>query len=212
MKDLYIRVGLVDHPKLAAALGDLNVAWSALELRLYGIFELLGGTSVPIARGIFYSLRTTRAKIELLQAVAPIVLRRRRYRGKHKVGAVGAPLVVLKRLSKLLGEVGRLAGERNKFVHDAWGSYDSRRLFQLRLNGKDIDGRYEAVTIREVTKLVAKIETKNESLRRLYLFLEPIVVPLHGILESQHELTLVYAKTAIRPKKKKARHQSRLRP
>jgi hypothetical protein len=75
-RDFLVRSGLADNPSLAAELGQLNVAWAALELRMFHLFEVLTGLSVPLARAIYYSQRTTRARSELIQAVAPMVLRR----------------------------------------------------------------------------------------------------------------------------------------
>src|SRR5262249_36249292 len=149
----------------------LNVAWSAVEFRMFMLFYLFSGASLPLARAMFYSQRTTRARIDIVLATAPLILRRPRE------GAT----VELRKLKKLLGGIDRIAGERNKYIHDPWGGYseNDKRAFQFRLGGKEVQGRYALVNRREIERLTDKIETKSRSLLRLYLSLAPKMPALH---------------------------------
>jgi hypothetical protein len=200
-RNFFLRAGLSDHPVLAEELGQLNVAWSALEYRIFGLFEILTGLPVPVAKAIYYSQRTTYARIELVSAVAPVVLRRRQGRT-----GLGKTTRELKKVAKVMGEIGQMSGDRNKYVHDPWGSTEfGKKPHQLRLRGKDIHGYYERVRLRELRQLVLKIETKTDILHRLYDYLAPKLLPLHGRLELQHELTLVPSQKVVRPKRKKAK-------
>jgi len=209
-----MRRGLADNPALADELGNLNVAWAALEFKIFRLFEVLTQLPIPLARAIYYSQRTTAARIELVQAVIPIVLRRRkRGRGIIKFYTeLGDPLVLQQKISTLLGQIGNLAGDRNKFVHDPWaGHKGSSRAYQMRLKGKDLHGKYERARIGDIRRLVLKIETKADALYRLYDRLAPMMPPLLDILGLQHELTLVPAKKSTPPKSKKAKPQHRPR-
>jgi hypothetical protein len=211
-RDFLIRGGLSDNPKLAEELGQLNVAWAALELRIFNLFEVLTGLSVPVARAIYYSLNTTAARIVVVKAVAQVALRRRKRRHFGVVSKLGEPIAYQKRVTNILGDIGRMSGDRNKFVHDPWvGHETSSRAYQLRLRGKEIHGNYEPVRIRDIRSFVLKVETKSASLKKLYDFLAPKMLPLLDTLELQHALTLVPATKAPRPKKKKAKPQHRPR-
>jgi hypothetical protein len=199
MTDIRLRLSLFDHPKIAEEIGELNVAWAAVEFRMFIIFFLLSGTSVQIARAIFYSLRTTRARIELVLAVAPLVLRKRRGTGT---------ISDFKKLSTLLGQIGNLAGERNKYVHDPWGfltNLGRPGAYQFRLGGKEIHGQYSRIHRRELSALSKKLRTKSRALRR---FAHLIGLKLPALLEKlsrQQDLTLALAKKDIRPKKTQAK-------
>ena len=210
-KDFVVRVGLSDNPSVAAEIGHLTVAWACVEFRLYHLFQVLTGLPPPLARSIYYSQRTTRARLDLVLAVSAIVLRKRVKRNFFKNPTVlGKPLAVSKKISNLLGAIGNLAGQRNKFVHDPWASYPrSTRCFQLRLSGKELHGDFEPVRIRDIEGLTLKLETKADALVRLIRLLEPRVLPLLNTLELHHELTLVLATKSTLPKKKKAKPQSR---
>ncbi|HMK80484.1 MAG TPA: hypothetical protein VK438_12585 [Xanthobacteraceae bacterium] len=212
--DLLIRAGLSDNPALAEEIGNLNVAWATLELRVFQIFLILTNLPVPVARAIYYSLRTTASRLELTTAVARIVLRKKPTRIKpprRKPLQLGAPLKAQGKLTKILGDIGRMAGQRNKYVHDPWvGHATNRRAYQMRLNDKEIRASYEPVRVRDVRRLTLKIETKSSALRRFREAQEPKMMSLHGILESEHDLFLVPAKKPT-PKAKKAKPQSQPR-
>jgi hypothetical protein len=213
-KDFVVRVGLSDYPDMAAEIGHLTVAWACVEFRIYHLFETLTGLPPPLARSIYYSQRTTRARLDLVLAVSAIVLRKRVKRNFFKNPTVlGKPLTVSKKVSRLLGDIGNLAGQRNKFVHDPWASYPSgKRCFQLRLGGKELHGDFDPVRIGDIERLTLKLETKVDSLVRLIRLLRPRMPPLLDTLELHHELTLVSATKSTPQKSKKAKPQSRPRP
>src|SRR5271170_590692 len=144
---LRVRASLKNAPKIAEQVGQLSVAWAALEFRIFALFILFSGMSVPLARAIFYSQRTTRGRIEIVLAAAPIVLRRRRGKGTT---------ADLKTLKKICGGINVLAGDRNKYIHDPWAGYSEtgRRTFQFRLDGKEVHGEYVPVSTTEIARLV----------------------------------------------------------
>jgi hypothetical protein len=182
--NLALRVGLYDNPKIAEALGELNVAWAGLEFRIFGLFVLISKVPMPIARAVFFSLRTTRARLDLLQAVASVVLRK-----KHTAD----PTVDLKRLKKHLGKIGTMAGDRNKFIHDPWGGRTGfTHAYQMRLTGRE--SQYVRVTRTEIINLAEKINAKSRTIRRLYASLEPKMSALHERFAQQRDLTLELAK------------------
>jgi hypothetical protein len=192
---LLLREGLRDAPKISEQIGHLSVAWAHLEFRVFCIFSLLSGMPTSLARAIFYSQRTTRARLDILLAIAPLILTPRR--GTRETAD----------LKKLLGNIGQLAGDRNKYVHDPWGGRREKpkRAYQLRLTGTH--ARYARITRREIERLTDKIETKAAAMRRLYIFLQPKMPALHKKLAQQRSLslTLATATTDTLPKRKRPR-------
>lgn len=213
-KDFIVRAGLADNPALAAELGELSVAWSSIEFAVYKIFEILTDLPPPLARAIFYSQRTTAARLDLARAVAAIVLRKRGKRNRFgHVVQLGRPLALQRTLTTLLGEVGNLAGSRNKYIHDPWVGYETGpRAFQLRLTGKEIHSHFESIRVRDLDRLTRKLQKKADVLARLTEILPARVRPLLDILDLQHELTLVPATKSTLPKSRKATPTHRLRP
>ncbi|MCP2207457.1 hypothetical protein [Bradyrhizobium diazoefficiens] len=201
--DFNLYLGL-PNKEFAQQLGQLTVAWAALEFAVFRLFEVMTGLPVPMARSIYYSARTTAARLELVRSVAVIVLRKRQPKKMFRPHMLGDALALQKRVLQHLGDIGRIAGDRNKFVHDPWaGQYPSRRLYQLRLGGKEIYGHYEPVRLRDVKRLTTFIEGKAVALGKLHNVLAPKMPPLHSILELQHELLLVPKKAAPTQQKKK---------
>jgi hypothetical protein len=196
-ESLFIRNDLGDFPQIAEQIGHLNVAWAHVEFRVFFLFWLLSGTTMPLARAIFYSQRTTRARLDMTLAVAPLVLRRKRGRGTT---------ADFTRLRKLLGGIGTISGERNKYVHDPWCGQDGARTpFQVRLGGKEVHGEATAINRQEISRLTKKLRAKATTLRRFYLKLQPKMLALHEKLGKPQTLGLEPAKKRIPPKKKKAK-------
>jgi hypothetical protein len=196
--ELTARANLKNAPKIAEQIGHLCVIWAAMEFRLFRIFCLLSDLPIPLARSMFYSQRTTRARIDAVLAIAPMILRKKRGNGTtadHK------------KLKKLLGDIGRLAGERNKYVHDTWGglSETSPRAFQFRMSGDEVHGRYQAVNQQDIVRLIGQIETKRGALWRFSLRLAPKMKALHEKLGRPPVLLLEPATRGIRLKKTKAK-------
>lgn len=204
-RDFSLYLGL-PNKEFAQQIGQLTVAWAALEFAVFRLFEVMTGLPVPMARSIYYSARTTAARLELVRSVAVIVLRKRQPKKMFRPHMLGDALALQKRVLRHLGDIGRIAGDRNKFVHDPWvGEYPSRKLYQLRLGGKEIHGHYEPVRLRDVKKLTATIGTKAVALGKLHNVLAPKMLPLLDILELQHELFLVPKEGAAQQTKKRTR-------
>jgi hypothetical protein len=185
------------NPKIAEAIGHLNVAWSAVELRLFTIFELLTGFRSPLGRAIFFSQRTTRARLDLVLAVAPIVLRKRRGDGTSRD---------LKRLRRVLGQIGNVAGIRNAYIHDPWAGYDrDKTAYQLRLSGQEVHGEYERIYRAKIARFTSTLQSKADQLWHLYLALEPKMPALLERLSQRRTPDLVPATIDIHQKKKKAK-------
>ncbi len=199
-----IRNDLRDLPKIAEEIGHLNVAWAHVELRVFFLFWLLTGAQMPVARAIFYSLRTTHARLEMVQAIAPLIFRRKRGRGTT---------AELRKLRKLLGSVAQISGERNKYVHDAWGSPKGKhRAVQARLTGKDVEGHFSSVTRQEIARLTNKLKRKAAVIARFYIALRPKIPALLERLGKPQSLALVRATKDIRPKRPKAKPRPRHQP
>ncbi len=203
--DFSLYLGL-PNKEFAQQLGQLTVAWAALEFAVFRLFEVMTGLPVPMARSIYYSARTTSARLDLVRSVTVIVLRKRQPKRMFRPHVLGDALALQKRVLKHLGDIGRIAGDRNKFVHDPWaGLYPGKKLYQLRLGGKEIHGNYEPVLLRDIKRLTNLIEGKAVALGKLHNSLAPRVLPLLSILELQHELTLVPKKEAPAQTKRRTR-------
>jgi hypothetical protein len=126
-----------------------------------------------------------------LLAIAPIVLRRRKGEGAS---------ADFHDLKSLLGEINRLAGERNKYVHDTWGaqSENSSRVFQFRMRGNELHGRYQRVNRRAVVRLIGKIETQRRALLRFSFRVGPKMAMLHEKLGRPPALLLEPAAEDVR--------------
>jgi|HubBroStandDraft_1064217.scaffolds.fasta_scaffold446306_2 hypothetical protein len=202
--NLQVRASLRNAPKIAEQIGHMNAAWAAVEFRIFALFCLLSDTPIPIARAAFYSQMSTGGRIAILKAVAEVVLRKRRGEGTNSD---------FKRLNRLLGAIGEISGERNKYVHDPWAGHAeaSPRTFQLRLNKKGVHGQYQYVSQSAVARLTERIETKRGALYRLYHRLAPKIPALHEKLVELRSLSLAFASPDPRPKRKKAKraHQPR---
>lgn len=202
---LSARSSLRNAPKIAGEIGQLCVIWAAVEYNIFRIFCLLTDLPIPLARAIFYSQRTTRTRIDAVFAVAPIILR--------KIKGTGTT-ADLKRLRSMLGRIGNLAGERNKYVHDTWGSTSesSPRAFQFRLSGNELHGRYQRVTKADISGLIERIETQRMALSRFASRIAPKMPALHEKLGKPPVLVLEFSTKDIRPRRKQVKRPRRPAP
>jgi hypothetical protein len=94
-------------PAINARVGEMCVAWAALEYVLFRFFYFLSGLPTPIARSIFYSQNTSLGRINLLHSTyTPLLTRKNR------------PLAASVKIKEFLDGLAPLANERNGFVHD----------------------------------------------------------------------------------------------
>src|SRR6266478_8508221 len=99
------------RPEFAKALGELSAEWAMMEFKLFGVFATLTGAPPQMSRTIFCSLRTTRARCDLVKELAHAVL------GKADETDTDHPL---HKLDRLLSAINRSAKKRNAYVHDVW--------------------------------------------------------------------------------------------
>ena len=72
---LWVLSDLGFTPVIAEELGQMCVAWSCLEWRLFCLFARLSDMPVALARASFYSHRSTRNRTDLIFSTAAMVLR-----------------------------------------------------------------------------------------------------------------------------------------
>src|SRR6266516_6173069 len=127
-----IRLDLGNAPEIATELGHMCVAWAAMEFRIFALFSLITKIPMALARATFYSHYNARNRINLLLAVARMILQ-----------ANGQPLPEMTELEKLLTKISKTANARNKYLHDPWGAWTKKptAVFQMRLGGRDLTGK-----------------------------------------------------------------------
>src|ERR1700738_4595895 len=112
-------------PDIATELGHMCVAWAALEVQMFCLFNRLSDLPVALARASFYSHRSTRDRGDLILATAKMVLQ-----GSQKRTAA------YESLRKLLRSINRTASKRNSYIHDPWAMEPDRpeTVCQMRLS------------------------------------------------------------------------------
>src|SRR5260370_22590791 len=100
----HVRMDLENAPEIASELGHMCVAWAAVEWRIFAFYVAITGIPVALARATFYSHFNTRGRIELLKAVATMVLREN-----------DQPIPELAELENQLSRMGKTANKRNKY-------------------------------------------------------------------------------------------------
>lgn len=186
----HVRMDLENAPEIAAELGHMCVAWASVEWRVFAFYVAITGIPVALARATFYSHFNTRGRIELLKAVATIVLRRN-----------DEPIPEIAELEDLLKRLSKTADKRNKYIHNPWSAWDEMpsEVFQMDLGGRGIMGEGRSVKKQDLTQLIASIQDQNETLFTLYHRILPLLPTLQQKLDKQRNLPLVFARTHIPP-------------
>jgi hypothetical protein len=99
--------GMKKLKEFASIVGDVNMSWGDCQFFIYVIFARLMAGDIHRAEAIFFSLKTDRAQRDVTGALGKLVLK------NHPD--------LQTRLSKLIGNLETLAGERNDVIHAMWG-------------------------------------------------------------------------------------------
>lgn len=166
--------------ELATELGHMNAAWAALEFTMFRLFFRTTGMPTRLAQAIFYSQRTTHARLTILNAAYQSVLRR-----KDGLTAEG------KRLKKHLDKLQGIATRRNSFVHDPWVARDKVRMGQMILLGSVGASKLEFARTAKVKSLARRIRTFNRKLREITDRVDPKVTSLRGKMPQAHYVDLL---------------------
>jgi hypothetical protein len=169
-------------PEFAKALGDLSVAWSQLEFQMSVVFFALCGAPAALARTIFYSIKATRMRVEMLRAVAAVLL------------GEGNP--TFSELYDLLDRIHKTSLRRNDFIHDTWfvAQTDKREVLQPRLSGKKVASELEAIHLHDLTQLTSQIDEHRRNLSSVHAKIEACAPALLETLRKRPVLDLAYAK------------------
>jgi hypothetical protein len=197
----HVRMDLENAPEIAAELGHMCVAWASLEWRIFAFYVAITGIPVALARATFYSHFNTRGRIELLKAVATMVLREN-----------DQPIPELAELENQLSRMGKTANKRNKYIHNPWSAWDEMptEVFQMDLARPGIFGAGRSVKKQDLTQLIASIQGQNEALFELYHRTLPLLPTLRRKLDRRRSLPLAFARTHIPPAiRRKARRPPR---
>jgi hypothetical protein len=150
----------IDNEAVLLKIGEMCVAWAALEYVLFRLFYYMSGLPTPVARSIFYSQNTNRARINLLHATYTPLLTR-----SYK------PMAGVKKIKKYLDSLANLANKRNDYIHDPWAWQDSapKLAIQMGLKTKGSHGRLRVVRTKDVAALTKRIETAGKRAVKLTL-------------------------------------------
>lgn len=90
--------------------GQIEIEWNRLETALFVVFRHFIGARTPKANAVFFSQVNHRARREMVESLAPIVLAR--MKGKTR------------QFSALMRRMKNAAKKRNEVVHTLWGWED----------------------------------------------------------------------------------------
>lgn len=148
-----------DRP-LAAALGDMIVAWADAERILHDIARLLTKMEYPMIHDIFARVPTFESRVKVVRALVE--------RWAKPTPARDAVLVAIDKLSSL-------SKVRNRWVHGAWVKAIGEPLtvvFDARLErGKP--GHRKTVKAHDVSVHVETVHKRTWDLAQIYTNLEP---------------------------------------
>jgi hypothetical protein len=193
-----IRLDLDNAPDIAVELGNMCVAWAAIEFRLFATYLLVTRLPVPLARATFYSHYNARNRINLLKATAGMVL-----------GTISEQ----RELDTLLGKIGNTSQARNKYIHDPWGAWKKKpeAVFQIRLSGAGLTGEGTPVQKNHLTSLIKQMHEQHLALYRLGERLKPLLPPFQRKLARTRLLALAFSRRQLPRKVRRARRPRRPR-
>jgi hypothetical protein len=185
---------LENRPEYAKALGELCAEWAMMELKLFGVFASLTGAPLLMSRTIFYSLHTTRARCDVVMALAKSVL------GKADETDTEHPINTL---DKLLRAINRSATKRNAYIHDTWiaPSAHVEATAQLRLSGAESHGELQETEPRDLVQLGKQARVHADALARWVTAIDDKLPALLEIHRKQQSLALELIRTNT-PRKK----------
>ncbi len=136
----------LDHdPAIAAALGNMVVAWASADATLAHAYGFVLGIDANIATAGYYRIPTFESRIKVLKAY---------------ITASELPLDLKTDLTKAVDKLSSLAKSRNDWIHGLWGLSADKKMtvvFDYRLPGEqkcrpvkaaDIKNHVEAVWFR----------------------------------------------------------------
>lgn len=193
-----VTTDLTQRPDYAEALGHVCAFWANLEWWMFHLFMTLSGAAPAIARSVFYSMESNRARRDLIKAVGQTVIEKK-------------PLFI--ELDDILGGIGRCARVRNKLVHDTWGVSATQKgeVIQFRLGGADYMRHLEEVSIEDLRRCAEQIQKVRDSIERFVKTIEPMLPPWLDKLRAQPSLALGFAKKGHPPGRLPKGHRSQHR-
>ena len=168
----------LDHrPEIARAVGELCSEWALMELRMFALFATLTDAPLKVSRAIFYEMNSTRARTQMLEAVARAVIPDEEECTK---------------LSNLLAKINKSARKRNGYVHDAWALpvTDDGAAAQMRLSGDAPSGTLEQIDLMDLCQLAGQIRQWADQLVRWVRAIDPALPAWHERLRRQPALAL----------------------
>jgi hypothetical protein len=188
------------NQQILLRIGEMCVAWAALEYVLFRLFYFMSGLPTPVARSLFYSQTTNLGRINLLHATYTPLLTKN-YR----------PLATVKKIKKYLDGLAPLANERNNFIHDPWANLegDRRKIVQFGLKSKTSHGQIRPMKAREIAALKKKIDRAGRRAVKLTRALAPQFEASRKRLLQDPDITLLWSnrppQTAPVPRKRRPR-------
>jgi hypothetical protein len=139
----------------AALLGHVTLAWNDCQSMVLGIFHQLSGLTWDKAAAVFLALKSDQAQREITIALMGAVLNTDNDSGMRDLG------------TRLIGTLGKMAGERNAATHTMWVTVLPERkvephptLPKPKTLRPDFKSQFEALTLnlRELFREFLKFE------------------------------------------------------
>jgi hypothetical protein len=186
---VHIRLDLENDPIIAGQMGNLCAGWAAVEYRVFVLYQCFMGGSTALNRAVFYSHHSTRNRLDLLKAVAKIIMQ----------DANGDLLPEYKELEDLLTAINQTAGKRNKYVHDPWGSWDGApaKLFQIRTGKGGQIAQAKAIAENDLKNVVSQVQKRDRELLAYQRKIAPQLSSLRRKLDRLPSLPLAFSKTEV---------------
>lgn len=138
---------------LAAALGDVMIAWAHAEATMSALLARASGMNVNMAMMGYYRIPTFDSRRKFLQSVI----------AEWKAKDFDKPAI-----EKELEALSRLSKTRNDWVHGVWcRNYDSSQTVLFDLRAPEGPGRRKIVKAADVNNHVEAVNARSKELARL---------------------------------------------
>jgi hypothetical protein len=135
-------------PDHVRAIGSITIEMCTLEASLCHLLGAVLGIEEPLAGALFFSPKTTRGRIEMLENVIDEL-------------ALGPPLKAVRDLVK---RANKILNKRNDVVHEIWGvSKDRAEVFRITPPYREP----RAVPLNELTQIIASLRRLADEIETL---------------------------------------------
>jgi hypothetical protein len=144
MSDPVGKSPLDDFPNYTRAIGLIIVELAAMETELLDLLAALLGLSQKAANAVFFTPKSTRARIDILANLTPRLI---------------SDDKLCNKITDLVGNASKLLNHRNDYVHEVWG-VDNGQVVWIPTDGR----KARPVPISELTSFLHRIRALSDKL------------------------------------------------